>query len=75
LLNLATSIIPFGFAAYAVLMGGSAGVSVYAVGKLFQKHYESGGTFLSSSSDVVKAYFKNRYAEGEKIVPAYMAGN
>jgi uncharacterized protein (DUF697 family) len=74
LLNLATNIVPFGFVAYALLMGGSAGVSVYAVGKLFQKHYESGGTFLSNSSDVVKKYFTDRYAEGERIVPAYTAG-
>ena len=62
-----------GYAAQVLLMGSTGGVSVYAVGKVFQEHYESGGTFLSSNNSILRKYFKDRFAEGKKVVPGYFS--
>jgi len=48
----------------------SGGASVYAVGKVFQKHFESGGTFLSKDNEVIRHYFKEKHAEGKEIIPS-----
>jgi hypothetical protein len=74
LLALAGSMTPISYAAHALLTGGSGAVSVYAVAKVFQKHYESGGTFLTADSLTLKHFFKERYAEGKRVVPEYLAG-
>ena len=47
-----------------------SGVSVYAVGKVFQEHFESGGTFLSRDSSVIRAFFDEKKAEARIRVPA-----
>ncbi len=44
------------------------GASVYAVGKVFQKHFESGGTFLSLGKTRVRGYFVEKYEEGKHTV-------
>jgi uncharacterized protein (DUF697 family) len=62
-----------GFATYALLMGSSGAASLYAVGKVFQKHFESGETFLSSDNSIIKKFFKDSYAEGKKAVPGYVS--
>lgn len=49
----------------------SDGAAVYAVGKIFQKHYESGGTFLSSDNEILNNFFKKMFREGKKVVPTY----
>lgn len=56
---------------YAGTLSISGGASVYAVGKLFQKHFESGGTFLSSNNATLKHYFTEKYQEGKKIIPTW----
>lgn len=45
----------------------SGGVT-YAVGKVFIKHFEAGGTLLDFDSSRMKSYFESQYKEGRKIV-------
>ncbi len=59
-----------GHAIYLGAFSLSGAISVYAVGKLFQKHFESGGTFLSSKNSVLKKFFAEKQAEGRTAVPA-----
>jgi uncharacterized protein (DUF697 family) len=61
----------FGHAIYVGMMSISGGAAMYAIGKIFQNHYESGGTFLSSNNSILKAYFKEKYEEGKNIVPTF----
>jgi uncharacterized protein (DUF697 family) len=37
------------------------GATVYAIGKVFIQHFESGGTFLDFDPEKVKQYFKDQY--------------
>ena len=60
-----------GHAAYVGMLSITGGAAMYAVGKTFQQHYESGGTFLSSENSVLKKFFKEKYQEGKKAVPDY----
>jgi uncharacterized protein (DUF697 family) len=63
---------------YAIFVGAislSSGFSVYAVGKIFQKHFESGGTFLSSNNIVLRNFFAEKKAEARAVVPALLAGS
>ena len=62
-----------GHAIYVGALSLSGGISVYAVGKIFQKHFESGGTFLSSDNAVLRNYFKEKQKEGRKLVPEMLA--
>lgn len=39
----------------------------YAIGQVFIKHFESGGTFLDFDENQFKDYFANQYQEGKKI--------
>ncbi|MHB8522430.1 MAG: YcjF family protein [Limisphaerales bacterium] len=45
-----------------------AGGTTYAVGKVFIRHYESGGTLLDLNTDKAKAYFSAKFQEGKKLV-------
>jgi len=60
-----------GYTFTAGMLSITGGAAVYAVGKIFQRHYESGGTFLSSDNTVLKNYFKEKYREGRQVVPGY----
>ena len=60
-----------GHAVYVGMLSITGGAAMYAVGKVFQKHYESGGTFLSSENSVLKNYFQEKYQEGKKMAPGY----
>lgn len=62
-----------GHITYITFLSASSGVAVYAVGKIFQEHYESGGSFISQNNRYLKKFFKEKYAEGEKVVPTYVA--
>ncbi|WP_027390130.1 DUF697 domain-containing protein [Chrysiogenes arsenatis] len=59
-----------GHAVYVGLLSITGGAAVYAVGKIFQKHYASGGTFLSSDNSVIRKCFKKYYAEGKQVARA-----
>lgn len=50
----------------------SGGLSVYAVGKIFQNHFETGGTLLSRDNRVLRKLFKKHYEEGKHVVPQLM---
>jgi hypothetical protein len=41
----------------------------YAVGKVFQQHFASGGTFLTFDPEKVKGYFASQYnkVRGKKV--------
>lgn len=67
----AVKVVPIvGHAALASVLAVTNGAAVYAVGKIFQKHYESGGTFLTGDPSGVRSYFKARYKEGKTSVSA-----
>jgi uncharacterized protein (DUF697 family) len=59
----------FGHIVYAGFLSATNGAAVYAVGKIFQRHYESGGIFLSSRNNTIRSFFKEKYEEGKQIVP------
>jgi uncharacterized protein (DUF697 family) len=44
-----------------------ASATTYAVGKVFQQHFASGGTILTFNPEKVKAYYLQMFEEGKKI--------
>lgn len=57
-----------GHVAGAVAVSTVAGASTYAVGKIFIKHFESGGTLLDFNAESMKEHFRKLYTEGEQEV-------
>jgi uncharacterized protein (DUF697 family) len=60
-----------------VYLGGlslSGGASVYVVGKIFQKHFESGGTFLSGDNRILRSFFEEKRKEAKVQVPLMLRG-
>ena len=45
-----------------------SGAATYAIGRVFIKHFESGGTFLDFDPDLIRADFEREFKDGEKIV-------
>ena len=45
-----------------------AGASTYAVGQVFVRHFEEGGTFMSFDAAKAKEYFQEQYKKGEEVV-------
>ncbi len=62
-----------GHAAYVGFLSVSNGAAVYAVGKVFQKHFESGGKFLSSDNATLRGFFEDQYAQAKELVPVLAA--
>ena len=62
-----------GHAAYFGLMSLNNAAAVYAVGKIFQAHFESGGALLSKDTALLRSLFRQHYEEGRRQVPAFMA--
>lgn len=52
-----------GAAGFSIL----AGAVTYAVGRVFVKHFESGGTFLDLDAQQYRAYFQKMYEEGKQV--------
>ena len=55
-----------------VLAGGPAmavfsGASAWALGSVFIRHFESGGTFLDFDPDKAKQYYRTQFEEGRKM--------
>lgn len=50
-------------------------ISVYAVGKLFQRHFESDGTFLSKDNKYLQKAFKHEYEKGTKVIPVLISNH
>ncbi|MDM8552060.1 hypothetical protein QUF72_18390 [Desulfobacterales bacterium HSG2] len=44
-----------------------SGATTYAVGKVINLHFASGGTFLSFNPDKAKAYYEKMFAEGKQV--------
>lgn len=60
--------VPFvGHAMSFLTMPAYAGASTYAIGKIFIRHFESGGTFLTFDPNRSREYFRELFAEGEKV--------
>jgi uncharacterized protein (DUF697 family) len=53
----------FGIGTVAVI----SGASTYAIGKVFIRHFEEGGTLLSFDSAKAKEHFQEEYEEGVEI--------
>ena len=45
-----------------------AGASTYALGEVFKKHFESGGTILDFDPDRLRKYYKEKFEKGKKVV-------
>jgi len=59
----AVKMIPFvGF----VTVPAFAGASTYALGKVFEQHFASGGTFLDFNPEEVRKHFQELYQKGKK---------
>lgn len=46
-----------------------AGVTTYAIGKVFVEHLSSGGTLLTFDAQKMKRYFEDSLARAKKLVP------
>jgi uncharacterized protein (DUF697 family) len=44
-----------------------AGASTYALGEVFKKHFESGGTILDFDPDRLKKLYKEKFEKGKKV--------
>jgi uncharacterized protein (DUF697 family) len=56
-----------GISGAIVIMGTMSGAMTYAVGKVFVQHFETGGTLLDFDPAKVKAYFAEKYREGQEV--------
>jgi uncharacterized protein (DUF697 family)/ActR/RegA family two-component response regulator len=48
-----------------------AGASTYAVGRVFDQHFASGGTFLNLNPNEVRAYYAEMFREGQKVASRF----
>ena len=53
-------------------MGGAtvsalAGASTYALGEVFKKHFESGGTILDFDPERLKKYYEQKFEKGKTV--------
>ena len=61
--------VPFvGLTTGAVSLSLLGGASTYAVGKVFEKHFASGGTLLDVETEKIKTGFKEQYKKGKEFV-------
>lgn len=51
----------------AITMSILGGATTYAIGRVFNQHFASGGTFLDLDPAKVKAYFKEQFEVGRKV--------
>ena len=66
LASLAKSIPIIGLSLGVVSMPIIASASTYAIGKVFIRHYESGGTFLTLKPEKVKQYYQDMFSKGKE---------
>jgi uncharacterized protein (DUF697 family) len=50
-----------------------AAATTYAVGKVFEQHFASGGTFLTFDAKKVEGYFREKFEEAKKQTVGAMA--
>lgn len=64
----AIKVIPIiGHTTSALTMPVLAGATTYAVGKVFIKHFATGGTFLDFDPDKVRDYYYEMFKEGQNV--------
>ena len=51
-----------------------AGASTYALGEVFKKHFESGGTILDFDPDRLRKHYREKFEKGKKVAKE-MASN
>lgn len=51
-----------------ITMPAISGANTYAIGKVFIKHFESGGTFLTFAPEKMKEYYNQMFKEGKEAV-------
>ena len=44
-----------------------SGASTYAIGKVFNRHFSEGGTFLSFDIEEARAYYEEMFKEGQNV--------
>jgi len=44
-----------------------SGASTYALGEVFKKHFETGGTFLDFDVDRLKKFYNEKFEKGKKV--------
>lgn len=64
-----------GVLAGAPTMALSCGAYTWALGKVFIKHFETGGTLLNFDPEQVKEYFKQQFEEGRKMATGMEGAN
>lgn len=57
-----------GQAACAAALPVIAGATTYAIGKVFIKHFDSGGTFMTFNAEKMKDYYSKMFQEGKNVV-------
>ena len=57
----------------AVSMPIIAGASTYAVGKVFYRHFASGGTFLTFDPEKAREYYEDMFQKGKDVVKGMKA--
>jgi len=56
-----------GYSLGAVTMPVISGASTYAVGKVFYRHFASGGTFLTFDIEKAKQYYEEMFHKGQNV--------
>ncbi len=56
-----------GSAIGGVTMAMLSGASTYALGQVFRKHFETGGTFLDFEPERVRTFYKAQFEKGKKV--------
>lgn len=46
----------------------TGGASTYAVGKVFERHFSEGGTFLTFDPEKARAFYAEMFKEGKEVV-------
>ncbi len=50
-----------------ITMSVLSGASTYALGEVFKKHFETGGTFLDFDPDRLKKYYHEKFEKGKEV--------
>lgn len=65
--SLAKLIPVVGWAAGVVAMPTVVGASTYAIGHVFLRHFEEGGSIYDISTEKVRGYYKEQFAKGKVV--------
>ncbi|MDM8536540.1 DUF697 domain-containing protein [Desulfobacterales bacterium HSG17] len=52
----------------AVSASGVSGACTYAIGRVFNRHFAEGGTFLSFDPEKARAFYEEMFREGQEVV-------